>query len=395
MRVAAGAIERLRRAEHAVVVLGGVRERLAAERCGLPVVDHISLPMGSVAWGRSRLRRMLCGDVDGRSAIVAWSARAAVAAAGASAASAPWRAWGIADAPLFGWVSVGSTGELESLLMRRAARCGRVTLLAATGSVRDELCAIGVPPERVRTLGPGVELELGLGRGRDGTVAAHASQREELRARWGAEPEERMVGLFADPADAADVRLSCYAVAIARVAERPMRLVMHPSVHAGDRWRRWSRRTGLGTAMAVDAALEEPWAVAGGLDFAIALGERRRARSPHCRDESAPADPMVGRGRRDRPMIGALPVLWLMASGVPVIAEGTDSLRGVIDHGETGLLFNSQDHVQLARLLTGLCDDPPSAVRLAQAARARIADRYGPERFAKSLEQVLFGASRG
>lgn len=402
LRVAAAAIARWPSAEHAVVVLGGSRERAVAERNALPVVAQLSLPLGSAALGRSRLARVICegNGLSGVGAILAWSARAAVAAAGTCAASGSWgnapRA-GSRAAPLFAWLSVGATGSLESMLLRRAARCGRIMLLAAQDSVRDELCGIGVPPERVRTLAPGIEFSQGAVEGRDlpRDDASRAKRRAELRLRWDAEPEERMVGLFADPPSAADVRLSCYAVAIARVAERPMRIVMHPDVHAGDRWRRWSRRTGLGTALAVDASLDAPWSVADGLDFAIVLGERRRARVVEPGARSTKPDPIIGRGRRARPMIGTLPVSWLMACGVPVIAERTDALREVIVDGETGLLFKSQDHVRLAQLLTGLCDDPGASRRLADAAHDRVAVRCSAAEFAKSLERTIFARMTG
>ncbi len=174
-----------------------------------------------------------------------------------------------------------------------------------------------------------------------------------------------------------------------------MRIVMHPDVHAGDRWRRWSRRTGLGTALAVDASLDAPWSVADGLDFAIVLGERRRARVVGPVGPSTISDPIIGRGRRARPMIGSLPVAWLMACGVPVIAERTDALREVIVDGETGLLFKSQDHVRLAQLLTGLYDDPDASRRLAAAARVRVAARCSPAEFASALERTIFARMTG
>lgn len=67
-----------------------------------------------------------------------------------------------------------------------------------------------------------------------------------------------------------------------------------------------------------------------------------------------------------------------MACGLPCLAADTPVYRGLIDDGQTGLLFRSDEEAR--QLLTLLIDDAPLRRRLGQAARGVVAKRFSRDR---------------
>jgi glycosyltransferase involved in cell wall biosynthesis len=76
-------------------------------------------------------------------------------------------------------------------------------------------------------------------------------------------------------------------------------------------------------------------------------------------------------------------VLEAGVAGVPVIASRVGGVPEVIDDGETGLMVEPGDETALAAGLLDLLIDRPRAVRLTEAARARVLDRYSIRRMAR------------
>jgi glycosyltransferase involved in cell wall biosynthesis len=72
--------------------------------------------------------------------------------------------------------------------------------------------------------------------------------------------------------------------------------------------------------------------------------------------------------------------LEAMATGLPVVASRVGGLGQVIDDGETGLLAPPADPAPLADALARLVCDPDLRDRLGKAARARVLERYLPDR---------------
>jgi glycosyltransferase involved in cell wall biosynthesis len=90
-----------------------------------------------------------------------------------------------------------------------------------------------------------------------------------------------------------------------------------------------------------------------------------------------------------------MPALWAMAAGLPVVAEATPLMRGLIEDGTSGLLFAPGDmHAAAARLLR-VHDRGPEAGRLGSAARATVARRFGVADFAARLDAVYGRCARG
>lgn len=80
-----------------------------------------------------------------------------------------------------------------------------------------------------------------------------------------------------------------------------------------------------------------------------------------------------------------MPSLWegwglamgeAMAAGLPAVATDVPGLRELVVPGQTGLVVERGDSVQLADAIEGLADDRPLRRRMGQAARQRIASVF-------------------
>jgi len=80
-------------------------------------------------------------------------------------------------------------------------------------------------------------------------------------------------------------------------------------------------------------------------------------------------------------------LLEAMASGVPVIASRIPGNVDVVDHERTGLLFEVGDEHALAECILAMVDTSLRD-RLARAARAEIAERYGLETIASRYVEL-------
>jgi phosphatidyl-myo-inositol dimannoside synthase len=76
------------------------------------------------------------------------------------------------------------------------------------------------------------------------------------------------------------------------------------------------------------------------------------------------------------------------ARGLPAIGGDVAGAKDAIAHGETGLLVEPRDHLQLADALTGLLLDPKRVERMGEAARWR-ASQQSWTRIAAEVEDLL------
>jgi glycosyltransferase involved in cell wall biosynthesis len=81
-----------------------------------------------------------------------------------------------------------------------------------------------------------------------------------------------------------------------------------------------------------------------------------------------------------------------MACGLPCLAADTPAYRGLIDDGETGLLFRSDEEAR--QLLTLLIDDAPLRRRLGRAAKGMVAKRFSRERLRMDV-MTLYAETAG
>jgi glycosyltransferase involved in cell wall biosynthesis len=87
-------------------------------------------------------------------------------------------------------------------------------------------------------------------------------------------------------------------------------------------------------------------------------------------------------------------LLEAMAAGMAPVVSSVGAVPDVVGYGEHGLLVAPRNIGQLVYALARLHDDRGLLARLGAAARARIAERYGVERFARSFARIYRQAGR-
>ena len=87
-----------------------------------------------------------------------------------------------------------------------------------------------------------------------------------------------------------------------------------------------------------------------------------------------------------------LAVIEAQAAGVPVVATPVGGIRETVVEGETGWLVPVGDPQALAERISWCLDHPEEARRVADEARARVAEQFDVERMvAQTL--ALYGIS--
>jgi glycosyltransferase involved in cell wall biosynthesis len=84
----------------------------------------------------------------------------------------------------------------------------------------------------------------------------------------------------------------------------------------------------------------------------------------------------------------------LAASGVPLIVSRLQGLVETVDEGVTGFTFAAGDDAELARLITGLLDDPQKRTQFAEAARSRTVARFTERRQIDEMVAAISNAKR-
>ena len=140
--------------------------------------------------------------------------------------------------------------------------------------------------------------------------------REEVRSEWEVREGEMVVACVGDPAEAIILR-DCYTAAtIAHMAEKPIRIVMHPEAGGLSQGRDFisgMRKThGEGVPQAVmDGRLSYPWQVSAGVDVVVMLQRNTRLQ---------------------REVFSAFPVWWWLQSGVPLLASENALTQRIISN---------------------------------------------------------------
>jgi len=88
------------------------------------------------------------------------------------------------------------------------------------------------------------------------------------------------------------------------------------------------------------------------------------------------------------PEMFGLVVIEAFASGLPVVASRIGALASLVEHGQTGLLFEPGDSAGLARQLRWAQQHPDEMRRMGRAARQAYEARYTPEANLRMLETV-------
>jgi glycosyltransferase involved in cell wall biosynthesis len=86
---------------------------------------------------------------------------------------------------------------------------------------------------------------------------------------------------------------------------------------------------------------------------------------------------------------GITTLLEAMSMGKPVVASGTDGLRGVIEDGRTGVVVPPGDVDRLRRAIEDLLADPAKRRRLGDQARQAATERFGLDTYVDQLARHL------
>lgn len=87
-------------------------------------------------------------------------------------------------------------------------------------------------------------------------------------------------------------------------------------------------------------------------------------------------------------------IVEAMSCGVPVVATAVNSVPEIVVSGKTGLLARPGDPKSLARALDFMLSHPGEALRMAEAARSHIGNRFTAEVLGRDLTEVYDSALR-
>ena len=315
------------REQSRIVVLGSRADAQLAVDSGCHVERSLPIPLGMPRLLGSALRRAW-GDVK-ESRVVAWSERAA-----AAATLLPAEVRCTANiASVFGatpWVEPWRRSRVE---------------VAGFGRGMGRLLA-----ERQWRSGPGLEVaSLGMPAQRE------HSQRERIRAEWGAQDDEFVIACVTDPPEATDLSAIFNAVNVASICGHRIRLIAHPGCRSAGQVARQAKHLEQNpelpdVPLRFDERLIAPWLVADGVDCLIAR-------------------PRPSRSHLERASLLTLP--WWMSAGVMVVSSGLIGAEEVIADGEDGVILDGADRNALAAQIMRYCDDRAAMSPFQQAAKSR------------------------
>jgi glycosyltransferase involved in cell wall biosynthesis len=86
---------------------------------------------------------------------------------------------------------------------------------------------------------------------------------------------------------------------------------------------------------------------------------------------------------------GITTLLEAMAMAKPLVVSDTEGLRGVVEHGRTGLVVPPGDPTALRRAVRELLEDADARESLGQAAREAVLERFRLDQFVDELGRHL------
>lgn len=285
------------------------------------------------------VRRLRPDVIHGHSSVGGALARLAAIGTGVACAYTP-----------NGLATGGPALGVERLLGRRTQR-----VVAVSPSEAELICALGIAPgDRVVTIANGIDLN-------------PPPDGPDLRARLGVASKAPLVGTVARlvPQKAPEVFVRAAAVVGRRVPEAHFVLV--GSGPLDRQVRDEMGRAGLGPRFHLVAEMATVAAVLGQLDAYVLCS----------RFEGAPYTPLEA-----------------MRAGTPVVVSDVVGSRDAVEDGVSGLVVPAGDVQATAAAVIRLLGDPALAVHLADAARARLAERFDVRAMGRGLAGLYAELSR-
>jgi glycosyltransferase involved in cell wall biosynthesis len=256
-----------------------------------------------------------------------------------------------------GHVLEGYFGARKSRLYREAERGLALVsdrLLGVSQATVDDLIRLRVaPPERFRVLPIGLDLDRFLG--------AERADREALRARIGAHPDEFLLAYVGRLVPIKRIDVLLRAMQRLRAGDTRVRLVIVGDGESRPELERLAAELGVRDAVSFVGFLQDITEVAAGTDVAVLSSD----------NEGTP-----------------VALIEAAAAGRPAVATAVGGVPDVVTNGETGLLVNAGDHGALAEAVRCLADDAELRIRMGAAAREHVRDRYSSGRLVHDIEAL-------
>lgn len=77
------------------------------------------------------------------------------------------------------------------------------------------------------------------------------------------------------------------------------------------------------------------------------------------------------------------------ACGVPAVVGDEDGSQEAVVDGETGLIVSSRDQASIRRGILELCNDEPKRIRMGEAARELVMERFSTRAFRERTEKIV------
>lgn len=249
-----------------------------------------------------------------------------------------------------------SKREIHLLRMLAAEAGDKLGIVAITSGIARALLTMGVRPESVDVLRPGIDMGL-----------VKTSDRDALRERWElAGDEPFVVMLLSDPPTQADASEASLMLGLTNVSlnhpNRPVHLLIHPDQKNRLAALNPMRPLNSEHLIISDARVAVPWQVLPGCDAVIAMQDG-------------------GAG---------LSIPWAMAANVPIIGHATAEIcEWVEDHHSALLVAPGQPALRhLAGKLQTVLTDPQQTYKLRDTARHEAFSFYSRTRFGSDLKTV-------
>ncbi len=325
------------------LLLGGETIDQLARDAGLEDYQRMGVPYGSGPWAATSIRRrcLALGPVD---LLHCWS----VGALTVGAMTLP------RTQKILTLTSQPSAKAIKWLRMisKREHRETPTIFLTISSTIRRELLAGGIAPERVHVLRPGIDRS---------KISEHS--RKSKRQAWGVDENTRVIGLAADPLLAMDIINPVWITALAghsdEASGRTYAMVLHPENKQLPRAEKILSQACPNGKLILDEDADKPWAIYPACDMIFGLGQ--------------------GCG---------LSILWAMASNRIIAGEATYGISEMLEDRHSAILAAPGARTEMAHKIIDLFDDEQQAYALRDTAHHEAYSYFSRSRYCQQLKDV-------
>lgn len=250
--------------------------------------------------------------------------------------------------PLKAW----QTGAPFRFVFRHASRLLSDHTIAVAEAARDQLCEMGMDRENIEVIINGVLP----------VRPCRASELDELRQRLGLDKGDFIVGMSARLEEYKGQGTLLRAAAMCRDIAPNMRFLLLGDGSCAENYRALADELGVADRVIFAGFVEDV--------------------APYYHLMSVNVNASFGTET------SSLALSEGMSAGIPCVASRYGGNPHMVKEGENGLLFEAQNHAELAQTLLRLYHDAALLSRLSEGARRHYLERFGAERMTHQLERT-------